>query len=818
MKLTRNWLQEYVDISDLSPEEIAEHLTMLGLEVDSVTPLGAELAPLQTGLVLATSRHPNADKLTLCQVQVGEQELSIVCGAPNVRQGLRVVVALPGTVLPGNLKIGTSKIRGVESSGMICSEKELALGTSHEGIMELPEEVEHGRTFIEAMELADLGIEVDLTPNRPDCSSVIGIARELAGVVDKPLTLPVCDNLIGNDSLEFAVEIEDTQRCPRYAARLLKGIRVAPSPWWLRRRLLSVGLRPINNIVDVTNFVMLEYGQPLHAFDFDTLSGKKIVVRTPREKERSFTTLDGLSRQLDPDMLLICDAEKPVAMAGVMGGLDSEVTEKTTNVLLESACFNPVSIRQTARKLNLASDASYRFERGVDPEGTVTALNRAAALIQEIAGGEAPAEGIDRFPGKVAPKTITLSTRRSNSLLGLKLTREEIAKLLASIAIPTQPTGTDELLVTPPSFRVDIEREADLIEEVARRYGYNRIPTSLPQVSLSYPEQDADRLKRQHTSEQLTAAGYNEAINYSFNAAASIELLEIAREDQRHTTLPLLNPLSEEQGVMRTMLLPGLLDNVRRNLNYQQTAIRLFELGKVFFPTGEKQQPLEKHRLTGVLVGNRHGGASPLHFKAEEVDLLDAKGGVEALLQSMGLNTAKQKQAGGEPLVFAEVTAESREPFAEARYSLDLLCGPIRLGSLGLIRADVLRRFAIKHPVFYFDLDYDALCSLPAMKPAFSSLPVYPAVQRDIALLVAEEVRAGELPTAVRNSGDPLVESCEIFDIFRGEKIPAGYKSVALTITYRSAKKTLTEKNVEKSHAKIVELLTATFKGNIRHE
>jgi len=818
MKLTRNWLQEYVDISNLSSEAMAEHLTMLGLEVDSVTPLGAELAQLQTGLVLATSRHPNADKLTLCQVQVGEQALSIVCGAPNVRQGLRVVVALPGTVLPGNLKIGKSKIRGVESSGMICSEKELALGTSHDGIMELPEEVEHGRPFIEAMELADLGIEVDLTPNRSDCSSVIGIARELAGIVDKPLVLPACSSSIGAESAEFAVEIEDTQRCPRYAARLIKGVRVAPSPWWLRRRLLSVGLRPINNIVDVTNFVMLEYGQPLHAFDFDTLSGKKIIVRTPGTGESSFTTLDGLSRRLDSDMLLICDAEKPVAMAGVMGGLDSEVTEKTVNVLLESACFNPVSIRKTARKLNLASDASYRFERGVDPEGTVTALNRAAALIQEIAGGDAPAEGIDRFPGKVAPRSITLSTRRCNNLLGLHLTREEIAKLLASIDIPTQPTGTDELLVTPPSFRVDIEREADLIEEVARRYGYNRIPTSLPKVSLSYPEQDANRLKRLQTSAQLSAAGYNEAINYSFNSAANIDLLEIASEDQRHTTLPLLNPLSEEQGVMRTMLLPGLLDNVRRNLNYQQTAIRLFELGKVFFPAGENQQPLEKHRLTGVLAGNRHGSASPLHFKAEEVDLLDAKGGVEFLLQSMGLNTATAKQPAGAPLVFAEVTAESAEPFAEARYSLDLLCGPIRLGSLGLIRADILRRFAIKHPVYYFDLDYDALCALPATKPAFSSLPVYPAVQRDIALLVAEEVKAGELPTAVRNIGDPLIERCEIFDIFRGEKIPAGYKSVALTITYRSTKKTLTEKNVEKSHTKIVELLTATFKGNIRHE
>ena len=813
MKFTLNWLQNYIDIQSLSPDQLSEHLTMLGLEVDAIAPLYQELAALKTGLVTSAEKHPDADKLTVCQVQIGEENHQIVCGAPNVRQGLAVVVALPGMTLPGNFKISKSKIRGVESFGMICSERELDLSNEHDGIMELPVETEHGLSFIEAVGLKDIFVEVDLTPNRADCTSVIGIAREIAGVVRKPLNVPVQSATIDNTSSDFSVAIEASELCPRYAGRLIKDVKIGPSPWWLRKLLLSVGLRPINNIVDITNFVMLEYGQPLHAFDLDTLAGKKIVVRTPRQNEMNFASLDDAERKLDSEMLMICDGEKPIAIAGIMGGQNSEVTSTTTNILLESACFNPVSIRKTARKLNLATDASYRFERGVDPDGTINALNRAVELMCELAGGHAPENGIDCYPGKKELPILNLSVSRTNDLLGINLNADEIVDLLESIQISCRKEDTNKLAVIPPSFRIDIEREADLVEEVARLYGYNNIPATLPVVGLSYPEQDSNRLRRLDLAERLTSIGYSEAINYSFISDKHTEMLNISAKDERFEAVRLLNPLSEDQSVMRTMLLPGLLDNVKRNINHQKTAVKMFEIGKVFTPAGSNVQPIERTMLTGVLSGNRHGESLFLHFKQEPVDIFDAKGGVEFILREMKLGCID----GKETVSFALPENGENEPFAENGYSLDIFTGSVKLGSLGKIKAEVLRRFSIKHDVYYFDLEYDGICEQKTLSKQFSSLPIFPSVKRDIALVVSESVSAGELLAKVRNSSDKLIESCEIFDLFQGSKIPEGHKSVALTITYRSQTKTLTEKNVEKSHSKIVRLLTDEFGGSFRN-
>jgi phenylalanyl-tRNA synthetase beta chain len=812
MKFTLDWLQNYIDLEGLSSEELAEHLTMLGLEVDSVTPLFSDLSALKTGLVISADQHPNADKLTLCMVQVGDEQHQIVCGAPNVRKDLPVVVALPGTVLPGDFKITKSKIRGVASGGMICSERELGLSNEHDGIMELPEGTSHGQSFLEAMGLDDVCVEVDLTPNRPDCTSVIGIGREVAAIVNRPLSFPVKDAAILTESSDFEVEIESGELCPRYAGRLIQGVTIGPSPWWLRKRLLSVGLRPINNIVDITNFVMLEYGQPLHAFDFDTLAGRKIVVRTPRENEMVFSTLDEVERKLDDQMLMICDGEKTVAVAGVMGGLNSEITDNTTNILLESACFNPVSVRRTARKLNLATDASYRFERGVDPEGTINALNRAVELICELGGGHAPNNGIDCYPGRKEQPVLSMNIARTNSLLGLQLSGDEISSMLESIEIECSPAENGCLSVVPPSFRVDIEREADLVEEVARLYGYNKIPITLPEVSLSYPEQDPARLKRLRIAERLTSIGYTEAINYSFIAEKHTGFLQIPETDPRHHPVKLLNPLSEDQAVMRTMLLPGLFENVKRNINYQKTATKLFELGKIFIPDGDNQQPIEMTRLAGVLSGNRYGESSPLHFKHQQVDIFDAKGAVEFIVREMALGALGDCKG----LHFRIPQPDKAEPYAEDGYSLELVCGEQLLGGLGKVKMEILRNFSIKHDVYFFDLDYDALCQLKSISKEFSSLPVYPSVKRDIALVVAQSVSAGELLAEVRSSGEKLLERCEIFDVFQGDKIPEGHKSVALSITYRSQTKTLTEKNVEKSHSKIVRLLTDKFGGSFR--
>ncbi len=807
MKFTLHWLQEYVRLDNPSAEELADRLTMLGLEVDAVERLFEDLAPLKTALVTSAKPHPNADKLTLCRVLVGTEEYQIVCGAPNVRKDLCVVIALPGTTLPGDFKIKKSKVRGVESEGMLCSERELGLGEDHTGIMELPAGTPHGKSFLEITGLSDTLFEVDLTPNRPDCASVIGIAREVAGITKKNLTVPFKSTTLQENSSSFSVSVEDPDLCPRYAARLIKGITVGPSPWWMRKRLLSVGMRPINNIVDITNLVMMEYGQPLHAFDYDCIADKQIIVRTARDHERQFTTLDNTVRAIDPETLMICDSNGPVAVAGVMGGLDSEVTEDTTNVLLESACFNPVSIRRTARNLNLPSEASFRFERGVDPGGTLDAMERAVTLMCEIAGGTAEPGGIDVRDGLTAPPVLMLRIPRTAELLGVSLTAGQVKELLESIEIPCEIVDDDTLRVFVPTFRVDLEREVDLVEEVARLIGYNEIPVSLPAVDLSYPEQDQERVKRNRVNAFMTSVGFSEAINYSFYSSEYSNFLELSEHDRRRRQVKILNPLSEDQDVMRTSLLPGLLDNVRRNVNFQQLSCRLFEIGKVFFPSAVDSLPDEPSRIAAVLCGQREGSHVPFHCKDDQVDIYDAKGAVEALLQEMRLS-------GRLRLIPAAV--DSVEPFAEASYALNLTKDDEAIGTIGKLKSHILKKFGIKKEVYYLDLDFTALCDLASEPKSFTALPVFPSVKRDIALVVPMSAPSGDLVTAVLQSGEKLVEHCDVFDVYQGDKIESGFKSVALSITYRSQTKTLTEKNVEKAHNKLVKLLAGTFSGSFR--
>jgi len=626
------------------------------------------------------------------------------------------------------------------------------------------------------------------------------------------LTLPVETVEVQPSTAAFSVDVESAILCPRYSARLVSGITIAPSPWWLRKRLLSIGLRPINNVVDVTNLVMMEYGQPLHAFDFHKLADKKIVVRHPRKDELDFITLDGVVRKLDSEMLMICDGGQPVAVAGIMGGMNSEVSDTTTSILLESACFDPVSIRKTARKLNLSSEASYRFERGVDPGGCLLAMERAVRLLCEVAGGTAEPGAVDKYYGQRPFKTLTLRIGRTSDLLGVQLDYETIEKALTSIGFRCKLKDADSLWVGTPSFRVDIEREIDLVEEVARLIGYNSIPTTLPTVQLSYPEQDKSRAIRADIGTLLTGLGYFEAINYSFTAEKHLQWLGLGPEDHRCRVVRLINPLSEEQSVMRTMLLPGLLENVERNINFQKSAVKLFETGKVFTPRGDNEQPLEKTRLTVVLSGNRFGESSPFHFKHQAVDFLDAKGAVEYLLHNLRF----MGPGATGSLNFSPVDQESFEPFTDPLQSLAIRAKGLQLGSVARVLPGVLKKFGIKQELFFFDLDLDALCALEAVAKNFISLPVFPAVNRDIALLVPEQVEAGALVDAVLQVGESLIERCEIFDVYQGESLKRGYKSVALSVTYRSSQKTLTEKNVEKVHLKIVTLLGSKFDGTLR--
>jgi phenylalanyl-tRNA synthetase beta chain len=804
MKFTINWLKNYLDF-DLSAQALADRLTMLGLEVDSVTNLYPELTGIRVARIVAVQPHPNADRLQLCDVDDGEGVRRVVCGAPNARAGLMTALAMPGTVMPGGLVIAAAKIRGEASTGMLCSASELGIGGAKSGIMELAGDLRPGQPLTEALGLRDTLVEVDLTPNRPDCASVIGLAREVGGITGATVKHPVAAPLpaLTGSALPFSVEVRDREACPRYSARLIRGVKIAPSPWWLQRLLLAVGLRPINNVVDITNFVMLEYGQPLHAFDFAKLAGGQIVVRRANPGE-TMRTLDGTEHQLEPEMLLICDAEQGVALAGVMGGANSEVSEATTEILLESACFNPVSIRRTSRRLKMATDSSYRFERGVDPDGTVRTLDRATSLIVELAGGTVVGGGVDCREGLLARPPIQLRVQRCAELLGIALDAEGIAAHLAAIEIPARQLDGQTLEVTVPGFRVDLEREIDLIEEVARLVGYNELPTTLPVVPLSFADRDPARQLRARVAELLIAQGFSEAINYSFVTEKHFDQLGLAADDPLRATVRLRNPLNDEQSVMRTLLLPGVLENVRRNLNHQVSDLRIFETGKVFIP-GAAELPREEVWLTAALAGRRYPGSPVFHFGQGAVDFFDIKGVVEQLLREMRYDGVK-------------MVAESQPPrYVDSGSALGVLAadGAV-IGRLGRVHADALKGFGIKTEVYFLELNLTALGALAARPKSFRPLAKFPAVRWDLALVVPEGVASGEIIAAISGLGESLVEQVELFDLYQGDKIAAGFKSVAISINYRDLDKTLADADVQVVHRRITDMLGTRFGGSLR--
>ncbi|VAW36570.1 Phenylalanyl-tRNA synthetase beta chain [hydrothermal vent metagenome] len=801
MKFTVNWLKQYVDF-DLSVEDLAERLTMLGLEVDAVTPLYQALSKIKVAKVITVAQHPQADHLSLCTVQVGEEVKRVVCGAPNVRPGLLSAIALPGVVMPEGFKIKKSKLRGEVSEGMLCSEKELGLNDSHAGIIELPESCVAGQSLRQALNLEDTLIEVDLTPNRPDCTSVIGVAREIAAFSGSSLKLPeAAGNIPAAGSASFSVEVLDSILCPRYAAQLLRGVKIGPSPAWLQRLLTAVGLRPINNIVDITNFVMLEYGQPLHAFDFNKLSGGRIIVRRALNGEK-ITTLDEVERLLEPDMLVICDENKPAAVAGVMGGGGSEVDNSSCEILLESAYFNPVSIRRTARRLKLSTDASYRFERGIDPQGTIKALNRAISLMVRY-GGAAPAGSMVDCQGTMPEiKPINFRVQRTSNLLGADFTLEEISTMLNAIEVTSTKVDEDTLLVTPPSFRVDLEREIDLVEEIARLKGYNEIPTTLPTVPMTFSSQAEDRLLRRQISRIMTGLGCSEAINYSFTDPADFDKLTLEENDHRRRTIKIMNPLSEEQSVMRTTLLPGLLENARHNINHQNNDLKLFEIGKVFLPVDGQQQPLEEQHLCAVFSGRRQLDGPPVHFGTPLFDIYDAKGIIENLLNEIRLE--------------AHFTMDSEAPYSAPGLFLTIESAGKYLGELGKLSPTVLKAFGIKEEVYFLDLNLDNAGAAQIAGINFKPLSRFPAVKRDLAIIIDNGIGAGELADAINNEGFKHLQQVEIFDIYQGNPIKEGKKSVALSLTYHSDKNTLKDKAVAKIQNKIIALLVDKFHGKLR--
>ncbi len=802
MKVSLSWLGTYVDLS-MDAARLAQELTMAGLEVEAVYDRFAFLDTVLVGRVTAVDDHPQADKLKVCQVQAGERAYAVVCGAPNVKPDMMAPLALPGTELINGTILTPSTIRGQRSEGMLCSETELGLGLDASGLMILDNALNPGTPLNQALNLSDPVLDISLTPNRSDCLSIIGIAREVAGLQGTSIKRPVIQlpETQGDINDHTSVVVQAPDHCPRYAARLMTGIKVGPSPFWLQDRLRSVGLRPINNLVDITNFVMLETGQPLHAFDFDHLNGHRIVVRTAKAGEK-FTTLDGKERELSAEMLMICDGQKPVGIGGVMGGLNSEIKDNTSRVLLESAYFDPISIRKTAKRLGLNSDAAHRFERGVDPHGTLYAIDRAAALMIQLGKGELVGGTIDIRNNLPEPTVVRLGVPAANRTLGTHLNAAQMADLLAAIEFKIGITANDELQVTVPSFRVDVSRPEDLMEEVARRWGYDKIPTTFTIIPAVSQTAKTPWIQRQLIRERLAGMGFNEAINYSFIHKDSCDRIGLGKDDDRRRLVEILNPLSEDQAVLRTSLIPGLLETMQRNLARQARTLKLFEIGKIFISRGADNLPQENDMLAGLWTGDRT--ASGWFGKPAACDYYDLKGIVESLFMGLHLPAA-----GFSKLEVSKCT------YMRAGVSARITLAGRPVGIIGEIDPKVLEAYNLKQPAFVFEIDFHVLTELIPDTIVAQQLPKYPSTSRDATLILDHDIEAQSLIDRVKTMDQPLVEDVHIFDVYRGAPVPENRKSISLRIIYRSAQETLEDETVNQIHKTITDRLVAQFRADL---
>jgi len=802
MLVSLKWLKDYVDVN-LTPEEIAGKLTMAGLEVDSIEKVSPGFSGVVVSRILSIRPHPNADKLSLCEVSTGDRAFPVVCGARNIRPDDVVPLATVGATIPGGYTIKSSRLRGELSEGMLCSEEELGIGEDATGIMILPDTLPLGEDLATALDLEDVALEISVTPNRADCLSMLGIAREIAAMTGTRVRYPaIAFEEKGGDIHNLtSVTILDPDLCPRYTARLIQNIEIRPSPAWMRMRLEAVGLRAINNVVDVTNFVMMELGQPLHAFNFRSLREGRIVVRGAEEGER-FVSLDEKPRILSADTLMICDGVGPVAVAGIMGGLDSEVEEDTTEVLLESAYFNPSSIRKSSRSLGMGTDAAFRFERGIDPDGVVRACDRAAQLIAELSGGSVCRGHIDEYPRKIeAARDIPLRPERVNGILGTRIDPGEMKGILEGLEMAVREKEPGEYLVTPPTFRGDITREIDLTEEIARIHGYEGIPTSLPALAPEAVATSGKRTLQGRIRTVLNGYGYSEVINYSFITPLSADILGLDEGDEGRRFIRLEDPLAEEMSVMRTGLVYGLLATMRKNISAGNHDLRIFEMGKVFIDCGE-DLPREDEKVGGLICGARYDRL--WHFDEDlQADFYDLKGCMEKLFDALRIQGVR----------FASVCDR---PFLHPGRSCRVTAGGAAIGFLGDVHPDVLERMDIKERAVVFELDLHAMLPLVREGFLYRSIPKFPSVSRDVAFVVDQGVEGGRLLDLVREKNENLLEYIDIFDVYEGKGIPQGMKSLAVRFTYRSAAKTLTDGEVNEVHERLVETIVEYTGAKIR--
>lgn len=783
MKVPFNWLKDYVDI-DIDPKELGDKLTLTGSQLEEVITQGDQIKNIVTGKIVEITGHPDADKLKVCQVDIGKEELiQIVTAATNMKENDVVPVALHKSTLADGTEIKKGKLRGQVSNGMFCSEEELGIAGDEpvHGLMILPTDAPLGVDIKEYLGLNKSILDFDITSNRPDCLSMIGMAREAAAALRKSYKMPnlsyeVKSNENINDILQ--VEIRDNL-CRRFMAKGIKNVKIGPSPSWMQERLIDAGIRPINNIVDITNFVMLEVGEPMHAYDAREISSKKIVVERAKNNEK-FTTLDGVERELDETYLCIKDGETTIGLAGLMGGLNSEIKDDTTDVIFEAANFDGTNIRVNSKKLNLRTEASSRFEKDIDPNLAAIAIDRACALICELGCGEVMEGTIDVYPGKKEEGSITVGSKWINRFLGTDISKEDMKYYLDLIDLKTT-IDNDNLVITIPTFRVDIGIKEDIAEEVARIYGYDKIPTTIFSVSTARDPKYKKDILKEEVIKAMIGSGVNQSISYSFISPKVFDKINIPSDSELRNVVKIKNPLGEDYSVMRTTTIHSMMEALARNYSKSNDYVRLFEVGKVYIKNeDESKLPEEKNVLTIGMYG--------------ECDFLDIKGVVENVLDALGLYKVK-------------FTRESENLSYHPGKTANVMIGKTKVGTLGEVHPTVTDNYGIDVNCYLAELDLDGLFNYAKIEKSYKPLPKFPAVTRDMALIVDDEILVQEIEDTIRRAGGNLVEKVKLFDIYKGSQIPDGKKSIAYSIAYRDNKKTLTDNDVNKVHDKILRSL-----------
>lgn len=803
MYLSYNWLSEFVDI-DVAPSDLENILTMLGIEVEGIIDYRIKYDKFYTAKVLSAEKHPDADKLTICKVSTGSEEKSIVCGAPNVATGQSVILGIIGAIVPSaGFKLEKMKIRGALSEGMICSQTELEVGDDSSGIWVLDDNPEPGIPLSDYLGLNDIVYDVSLTPNRADCLSHFGVARDLAAYFGKQVKVPEIKVHESNidSNIDINISIDDIDKCPRYSGRVIRNIEVKESPQWLKRRLTSVGLRPKNNIVDITNYVLMEFGQPLHAFDLDKIEGSSIIVKTATDKEK-FITLDGKERILDDQMLMICDSVKSVAIGGVMGGANTEISSSTKNLLLESAYFDPGCIRRTSKLLGIQSDASYRFERGVDHENIIRASDRAAMLISKVCDCQIQSKVIDIYPKKIERKVCKLRYQRANEIIGIKLSNNEIRKMISGLGFVILNENESSIQVEVPGYRVDIESEIDLIEEVARLYNYDNIePDFTSNINFSrsaLPVELSSKPLKEKIRNFLVPAGFNEIITQNQTDPNSAEKFD-------ENPIRISNPLGEELSLMRTSLIPSMLKTIERNHKVGNTDLQLFEIGKTFRKSSGNifiDEICESEELIIGITGNRF----PMHWsgKSFESDFYDLKGIFESLMGFLKIeNVIRIGESEDKDRIF-------KQDMSGIYHNDDLI------GRFGEINVKYLKTFDIESKVFIIYVNLSRLFFIESNFGKFDPVPPFPSVSRDLGFIMDNSILSEKVKNVIVSNGGSLLRNCEIFDLYKGKGIEPGSKSIAFGLEFSASDRTLTDAEVDKAVQKIVNSVESKFQAILR--